>query len=98
MDSAELIAQIRSELSVLRGYGVDRIGVFGSCATGKSRADSDIDVLVRFAEDAKCFDNFMDVKSHLEAIFPGRRVDLVLEDTLKPSLRDNVLRETLYVS
>ena len=98
MDSAEVITQIKSELGVLRRYGVERIGVFGSYATGKPNAESDIDILVHFAEDAKSFDNFMDVKSRLEAIFPGHRVDLVLEDALKPGLRDNVLRETLYVA
>jgi predicted nucleotidyltransferase len=62
------------------------------------REDSDIDVLVRFSESAKTFDNYMDLKFHLERMFPGRRIDLVLESTLKPSLREGILSETLYVA
>lgn len=79
-------------------YGVDRIGVFGSCVAGTMREDSDIDVLVRFREAAKTFDNYMDLKFYLEGLFPGRRIDLVLESALKPSLREGILSETLYVA
>ena len=33
-DPADVLALIQSELPILRGYGVERIGVFGSCAAG----------------------------------------------------------------
>jgi predicted nucleotidyltransferase len=62
------------------------------------REDSDIDVLVCFRESAKTFDNYMDLKFYLEGLFPGRRIDLVLESALKPSLREGILSETLYVA
>ncbi len=93
-----MIARIGSQLQQLDRYGVDRIGVFGSCAAGTMREDSDIDVLVRFRESAKTFDNYMDLKFCLEGLFPGRRIDLVLESALKPSLRESILSETLYVA
>ena len=89
---------MRAQIPELKRYGVERIGVFGSCAIGAMSADSDIDVLVRFGESAKTLDNYMDLKFHLERMFPGRRIDLVLENTLKPSLRDGILSETLYVA
>jgi predicted nucleotidyltransferase len=98
VDSSEVITSIRSQIQELSRYGVERIGVFGSCVVGKMREDSDIDVLVRFSESAKTFDNYMDLKFHLERMFPGRRIDLVLESTLKPSLREGILSETLYVA
>jgi len=93
-----VLAKIRSQLQELRRYGVERIGVFGSCAVGAMRDDSDIDVLVRFRESAKTFNNYMDLKFHLEGMFPGRRIDLVMESALKPSLREGILSETLYVA
>lgn len=93
-----MIARIKSELQELNRFGVERIGVFGSCAAGTMREDSDIDVLVRFRESAKIFDNYMDLKFCLEGMFPGRRIDLVSESTLKPSLREGILSETLYVA
>ena len=98
MDSSEVLASIRSRLQELNRYGVERIGVFGSCAAGTMREDSDIDVLVRFHESARTFDNYMELKFYLERMFPGRRIDLVLESTLKPRLRDGILSETLYVA
>ena len=93
-----MLQSLRSRLEELNRYGVERIGVFGSYATGTMREDSDLDVLVRFRESARTFDNYMDLKFLLERMFPGRRIDLVLESTLKPSLRAGILSETLYVA
>lgn len=98
VSSAEVIARIRSQPRQLDRFGVDRTGVFGSCAAGTMREDGDIDVLVRFHESAKTFDNYMDVKFYLERLFPGRRIDLVLESALKPRLREGILSETLCVA
>lgn len=39
----------------------------------------------------------MDLKVFLERLL-GCRVDLVLRDTIKPRLREIILRETLYAS
>ena len=89
---------LRSRLEELNRYGVERIGVFGSYATGTVREDSDLDVLVHFRESARTFDNYMDLKFLLERMFPGQRIDLVLESTLKPSLREGILSETRYVA
>lgn len=93
-----MLAQISTELETLRRYGVERIGVFGSCAAGTMSGGSDIDVLVRFRESEKSFDNYMDLKFHLERMFAGRRIDLVLENALKPALRDGILAETVYAA
>jgi predicted metal-binding protein/predicted nucleotidyltransferase len=98
VSSSEVITRMRSELQELNRFGVERIGVFGSCAAGTMREDSDIDTLVRFREAAKTLDNYMDLKFHLESMFPGRRIDLVLESTLKPSFREGILSETLNVA
>jgi hypothetical protein len=36
-------------ITVLKPYGVRRVGIFGSFARGQERPDSDIDVLVEFS-------------------------------------------------
>lgn len=85
----------RHEAFIKTKFGVRKIGVFGSFARGEERADSDIDVLVDFAEGAKTFDNFMELKFYLEELF-GRRVDLVTITALRPQLKDGILREVTY--
>jgi len=86
---------IGSEWDTLRQrHGVRRIGLFGSCARGEATDDSDVDILVEF--DRVTFDRYMDVKFLLEDEL-GCRVDLVTAGSLKPRLRDRVLREVEYV-
>jgi predicted nucleotidyltransferase len=38
-------------LPILRGYGVSRAGLFGSCVRGEMTPDSDIDILVEIDSD-----------------------------------------------
>lgn len=78
----------------LRSLGVQRLALFGSMARGTARADSDIDFLVRLKNET--FDAYMDVKFLLGDRL-GRPVDLVLEDTLKPRLREPILQESVDV-
>ena len=95
MDSSEVLQSLRSRLEELNRYGVERIGVFGSYATGTMREDSDLDVLVRFRESARTFDNYMDLKELLEKLL-GCPVDLVIADTVKPRLRAAIEREMVH--
>jgi hypothetical protein len=74
-------------------FGVRKIGVFGSAARGEAGPESDIDVLVEFDDPA--FDRYMELKFYLEDLF-GRPCDLVLEESLKESLRGSVHGEVLY--
>ena len=74
-------------------FTVRRIGLFGSFASGQQHPGSDIDILVDFEEPT--LDNYMDLKFFLEE-HTGRRIDLVLEDSLKPRLRDAILKEAAY--
>ena len=43
-----LISEIRAHEKTLRGYGVERLYVFGSYAKGTNQSQSDLDILVRF--------------------------------------------------
>lgn len=53
----------------IRGYGVRRIGLFGSYCRGEQTETSDVDILVEFEDDEKTFDNYMDLKFFLEDLF-----------------------------
>ena len=79
----------------LRSLGVKRIGLFGSFAKGQQHSRSDLDVLVEFKKNQKTFDHFMDLKFFLQKRF-GKKVDLVVKDALKPSIRQQILKEVLY--
>lgn len=78
-------------------YRVAELALFGSAADGSASADSDIDVLVTFAADARV--TLMKeerMQRDLAKLF-GRRVDIVnrasLEADENPVLRERVLRE-----
>ena len=94
LDSNLVIRKIQENKDQIRRYGVKRLGLFGSVAQNAGDAKSDLDFLVEF--ERKSFDAYMDLKSFLEELF-GTRVDLVLPNTLKPRLRDSILRATKYV-
>lgn len=72
-----------------------RIGIFGSCARGKEKKSSDVDVLVLFKK--KTFDNYMDLKFFLEKKFK-RPVDLVIFEALKSTVRQEILSEVRYAA
>jgi predicted nucleotidyltransferase len=77
-------------------FKVKEIGIFGSRIKGKAKKKSDIDILVEFEKGYKTFDNYMELKFYLEDIF-GCKVDLVLKDALKDSLKPYILSEVVYV-
>jgi predicted nucleotidyltransferase len=76
-------------------FGVERIGIFGSFVRGEEKPESDVDVLVKFRDGEETFAHYMDLKFYLEDLF-GRKVDLVIHDTLKPRLREPILSEVIY--
>ena len=95
MSKNDLIKVIQGNSDTLKTYGVKRLGIFGSFATSRQNAKSDVDVLVEFKKEDKTFDNYMGLKLFLEKLFK-RRVDLVIKDALKTRIKDRVLSETAY--
>lgn len=77
-------------------YQVKNLGVFGSFVRGEATANSDLDLLVEFKEEVT-FDNYMDLKFLLEDLL-GCKIDLVIEEDIKPQIRERILAETIYVS
>lgn len=76
-------------------YLVSKIGIFGSYARGEATNTSDIDVLVEFSQPVDLF-HFIALQDRLAEIL-GRKVDLATPRALKPLIKDQVLREVLYL-
>ena len=75
-------------------FFVERLGLFGSFATGDQTQDSDVDILVEFSKPLGW--EFFDLKSSLEHELQ-RKVDLVSVKALKSQLRENILSQTVFV-
>jgi predicted nucleotidyltransferase len=78
-----------------RDYAVRRFGVFGSMVRGDQTESSDIDILVDFTKPIGLF-AFVRLEEELTKLLK-RKVDLVTSRALKSAIRDDILKETLYV-
>ena len=96
------VAQIKKKLEELKPiledkYQVETIGVFGSYVRGQQTFESDVDVLVEFAADARIgLFKYVDLELYLSEQL-GVKVDLVAKGGLKPSLKERILSEVVYV-
>lgn len=86
-----LLAEHRAELEK---FGVKSLALFGSAARDEAGAESDVDILVDFANPVGLF-KFLDVKAYLEALL-GCEVDLATPNALKRQLRASILREAVH--
>jgi hypothetical protein len=93
MTKEEILKKLEDHRDTIRGFGVRRLGIFGSYARGEQNEGSDMDFLVEF--ESATFDNYFDLKFFLERLF-GCDVDLVIEDTIKPRIRSTILGEAVY--
>jgi len=87
------LTQSKPELH--RRFGVVDLALFGSTLRGEARADSDVDVLVRFDGPATSA-RYFGVQFYLEDLL-GAPVDLVTDNALREELRHIVEREAVHV-
>ena len=96
------IEQIKEKLEALKpvlekDFQVVTVGVFGSYCRGEQTRKSDVDVLVEYAPDAHIgLFKYVELELLLSDQL-GVKVDLVMKDGLKPSLKDQILDEVVYV-
>jgi predicted nucleotidyltransferase len=79
---------------LIKEFGVEQIGYFGSFANGDYREDSDVDILVAF--NRKIGWKFFDLKDYLESII-GRKVDLVTERSIRRQWKQVILQQVKYI-
>ena len=96
MQTEEILEKLRAyKAEKADGYGIEALGLFGSCARGEQLPDSDIDVCLKLKK-ASFFDR-MSIKEELEKIFKCK-VDVVsLGAMMRPLFRKNLEREAVFV-
>jgi len=87
-----LLAKIRTLLPELREqYHVRTLEVFGSFVRGEEDKASDLDLLVTFDEPPSLF-RYVALENRLSDVL-GVKVDLVMKDSLKPTIAKHILEE-----
>jgi predicted nucleotidyltransferase len=87
---------LRTHENELRKLGVSHAAVFGSVARGEARADSDIDVLVELDRERSLgIFEYARLKIYINELLNGGS-DVVNRRTLKPLLRDSILRDAVH--
>ena len=90
----EVLKILSESLPKLREYGVRELGIFGSVARNEENDSSDLDILVDLKQHT--FDAYMNLLAYFEDRLDCK-IDLVMKDSLKPSIKNSVLSETVYV-
>lgn len=97
MTRDQAIAEIALSTEALRARGVEAAYLFGSTARGEARPDSDLDVFIDIAPNARF--SLLDLAGvHRilnEAI--GRKVDVTTRESLHPKLRGEIERDAVRV-
>ena len=77
-------------------FHIIRIGLFGSYARGEQNIVSDIDLLVEFEDNTQ---ELYDLKIQLKDFFLktlGIEIDICREKYIKPRIKKQILKETVY--
>jgi len=91
-----IIEKLRKNKPVVeKKYGVKNLEVFGSYIRGEQKKGSDLDILVEFHRTIDLF-KYIELENFLSKKL-GVKVDLVMKDTLKPRIKDSILKEAVPV-
>jgi uncharacterized protein len=96
LTSNEILVNLRALKPVLaQRYRVARVSLFGSYAHNTQTPDSDVDILVSFEEPPSLL-TFIEMEDFLSDTL-GVKVDLVMEDSLKPNIGRRILRDLVAI-
>ena len=96
MLSAREIETTLAELkpSLQQKYFIEKIGYFGSYASGTATDSSDVDILVEFRQPLGW--EYFELLDVLEAKL-SKKVDLVSTKALRPELKNIILQQVKYI-
>lgn len=94
MMDASLFTDRAALTAVCRRHRIRRLSLFGSVLRGTDRPDSDVDLLIEFAHDAKpSLLDLADIERESSSLLGGRRIDVRTAEDLSRYFRDQVVRE-----
>jgi len=87
---------LRTKYSFIkRKYYIKSMHIFGSVARGDNNFNSDVDILVAFTKTPSFF-KLINMQNYISDILQVK-VDLVIEDALKPSMIKRVIKEKVKI-
>lgn len=90
------VEEVKEKITpILKQSGVEYAGVFGSVARGEAKADSDIDILVRF-EKIPSLVQFIRLENELKDALQTE-VDVVVEGSEKPLIKKAIEKDLAVV-
>jgi len=93
----ELVNELQANAAQIMGFGVSRLGLFGSFARDAVTLHSDVDLYVEFLPEQKTLKNLMGLSRYLQPLL-GREVELVTPASLNQFTGKYILQEVQYVS
>jgi predicted nucleotidyltransferase len=95
MKNLEEIKEILRSLKqyIKQNYKAEVIGIFGSFVRNEQKQGSDIDILVKFYENATLFD-FIRLSMFLEEKL-GIKVDIVPQDAVREEIKENIMQQVI---
>lgn len=96
INKQNILHLLKSNRQILKKYGIQKIGLFGSYLQSQQSTESDIDLLVEFRPHHKNFKNFMAAADYTEQLL-GKRVDFVTTESLSPYLAPKITSTVEYV-
>ena len=92
----KILEVLRQQIPTLTArYSVETLEVFGSYVRSEQKKDSDLDILVTFREVPSLL-TFIAIENYLTDLL-GVKVDLVMKDSLKPIIGQQILCEAIPV-
>ena len=96
MENEAILARLRAGEAELRARGVVHAALFGSRARGDHRTDSDIDIMIEIAPEARIgVWDYVGIVQAIEDMFP-LPVDVSNRAAQRPHVRPSADREAIY--
>ncbi|MGX7744264.1 nucleotidyltransferase family protein [Rhodopseudomonas parapalustris] len=92
-----ILARLREQTDALRAGGVEKLFVFGSRARGDAGPDSDIDLLVEVAPEARF--SLLDLigVEHVVADATGLRAQATMRRSIQPAFAERIAQDLVEV-
>ena len=97
MKKAVVLHRLSLVKTRLEKFGVSSLGLFGSTVRDENTPNSDIDILIDFADGQETYMNYLSVCELLQQTFRQNKLDVITKKGLSPYIGQTILKEAQYV-